>query len=93
MIVSGAFWLFLRVRTEPALFCPTTALPKESEEGVALTATIPLPLRVTFCGLLVPLSLTVRVALREPRAAGVNVTEIVQLLPEPRLDGQLFVWL
>ena len=55
---------------------------------------MPVPVRVTVCGLEVPLSLTVRVALRAPRAPGVNVTEIVQLAPAARvagLTGQLLV--
>jgi hypothetical protein len=71
-------------------------LPNEIEVGVTVTAAIPVPLRATLCGLLVALSVIFRLLLREPSAAGVNTTEIVQLFPAAKvagLIGQLFVWL
>jgi hypothetical protein len=62
-------------------------LPNDRLVGVAVTATTPVPLRVTLCGLLLALSFTVRVAGSEPNADGVNVTEIVQLALAARVDG------
>ncbi len=58
-------------------------------EGVAVTAATPVPLSATVCGLLLPLSVIVSVAVRKPRTVGVKVTEIVQLLPAVRVVEQL----
>jgi hypothetical protein len=78
--------------------CCVKPATTEGDAGVTAIETregeVPVPLSVTSCGLDVPLSTTVRVALRAPRAPGVNVIEIVQLAPAPRvagLIGQLFV--
>ena len=54
-------------------------------------ATVPVPVRLTVCGLERPLSTTVRVALRAPWTLGVNVTEIPQLAPAFKLVGHVFV--
>jgi hypothetical protein len=67
-------------------------------EGVTAIDTrdgaVPVPLRVTSCGLEPPLSATVRVPLRVPSALGVKVIEIVQV-PDAAsvagLIGQLLV--
>jgi hypothetical protein len=71
-------------------------LPKGTDEGVRVTAgAVPVPDRLAVCGLPLALSLTVRLALRLPRAVGVNVTLIVQLVLAASVDGlmgQLFVW-
>jgi hypothetical protein len=80
---------------EAALLTAITWFPNERLAGATVTAATPVPLRLTVCGLFVPVSFTVIVALREPRAVGVNVTEIVQLLPAARVDGlmgQVLVW-
>src|SRR5947208_17136027 len=58
-------------------------------DGVAVTGSTPVPRSATVCGLPSPLSLTLSVPLRRPRAVGVNVTEIVQLLPAVRVVEQL----
>ena len=70
----------------------------EADDGVTAIDTregaVPVPVSVTNCGLEVPLSTTVRVALRAPRAPGVKVIEIVQLAPAAKvagLIGQLLV--
>jgi hypothetical protein len=58
------------------------------------TGAVPVPVRVTICGLESPESTTVKVALRLPCAVGVNVTEIVQLDDRGSvagLTGQVFV--
>jgi len=62
----------------------------ETSEGA-----VPVPVSETFCGLEVPLSAIVSVSLRVPRAAGVNVTEIVQVAAAASvcgLTGQVLVW-
>ena len=61
----------------------------ETREGA-----VPVPVSVTSCGLEPPLSTTVRVALRAPKAPGVKAIEIVQLAAAARvagLTGQLLV--
>jgi hypothetical protein len=55
--------------------------------GEAVTETIPVPERLTCSGLLRPESVMVSVPVREPRAAGVKLTEIVQLFPAARVEG------
>ena len=77
----------MTVTLEAALLSAITWFPKEMLDGEAVTDAIPVPLRLTVCGLFVPVSLMVSVAARELKAAGVKVTEIVQLFPEPRVDG------
>jgi len=62
-------------------------LPKDREVGAALIAAIPVPPNATFCGLLPALSFTSSVADREPNAAGVKVTEIVQVAPDANVEG------
>ena len=61
--------------------------------GERLTAgAVPVPLRLTVCGLPVLLSVRVMAAVRVPLAAGVKVTLIAQLAPAATLAPQLFVW-
>jgi len=49
------------------------------------------PVSPTDCGLLVALSVIVKVPVRAPAAAGVKVTLIVQLAPALTLLPQVFV--
>ena len=46
-----------------------------------------MPDSATLCGLLLALSVIVRVAERLPEAAGVNVTEMDVMPPGPRVSG------
>src|SRR5579885_905322 len=87
LMVSAGVWLFVTVTFDAALFTPITSLPKEMLDLDTETAAMPVPLRLTVCGLLPPVSVTVSVPDRVPNAAGVNVTEIVQLLPAASFDG------
>src|SRR5579864_3005410 len=57
------------------------------------TGAVPVPLNPVVCGPPKALSFTVSVPARVPVAVGVNVTWIEQLPPEPRLAGQLLLWL
>jgi hypothetical protein len=87
--------LLVSVTFDAALFTPTTSLPKEMLEVDTATGAMPVPLRLTICGLFFPVSAMLRDAARDPRADGLKVTEIVQFLPAPSvagLTGQLLVW-
>ncbi len=53
---------------------------------------VPVPVRLTLCGLPAALSVRVIAAARVPLAAGVKVTLIVQLAPTATLDPQLLDW-
>ena len=53
---------------------------------------VPVPVRFAVCGLLLALSVTVKVPLRVPVAVGVNVTLIAQLAPAASVPPQLLVW-
>lgn len=52
------------------------------------TVYLPVPRRFDVCGLLIALSLTLNVPVRNPLAVGVKVTLIVQV-PLPRLPVQV----
>jgi hypothetical protein len=60
---------------------PTGCAPKLSDVAERLTAVpVPVPLRLTVCGLFAALSLIESVAVRLPVAVGVNVTLTMQVL-------------
>ena len=46
-----------------------------------MSAYVPVPVKLTFCGLPPPLSPILTLAVRDPLAKGVNVTVIKQLSP------------
>jgi hypothetical protein len=72
----------------------TAWLPKERLVGETLTAgVVPVPERLTVCGLPVALSEMLTAAVRAPVAAGVKVTLIVQLLFAATELPQVLVWL
>src|SRR5271155_538338 len=58
-------------------------VPKASAAGVKLTS-VPVPVRVTFCGELMLLSESSRVAVSAPVDCGSRAMEIVQLAPAAR---------
>src|SRR5438094_551825 len=97
MVVNGALpVLVIVVRTVTgvvACACPLYA----RELGERVTAeVVPVPLRLTVCGLPAALSVIVSVALRVPVAVGVKVTLTVQLRSEERRvgkEGRSRVWL
>ena len=70
----------LRVRLLAVLLVPTDWLPKARLVGERLAkAAVPVPERLTVCGLPLALSVMLTEAVRLPLAAGLNVTLIVQL--------------
>jgi hypothetical protein len=91
VMVSALLWLFLTVTMPAGLFFPIASFPNERLDGVAVTAVTPVPLSATICGLLPALSRTLNVPLRVPRAVGLKLTEIVQLLAPLSVAGQLLV--
>ena len=86
--------VLLRVTVCVVLVVPTGWLPKGRLVGERLTraaAGVPLPERLTVCGLPLALSVMLSEAVRLPLAEGVNVTLIVQLVPAATLAPQLLV--
>jgi hypothetical protein len=76
------------------LVVPMTWLEKDKLDGERLiTGAVPVPVRVTVCGLLEALSVIVTVAARLPVAEGVNVTLIAQFAPAATDVAQVLVWL
>ena len=59
--------------------------------GPIATGTIPVPERLTLCGLFTALSAMVRVPVRGPVVVGVSITEIWQLPFTARVAPQVFV--
>jgi hypothetical protein len=82
--------MFERIRLCEALVVPTVWLLKLKLAGEKL-ATVPVPVSATVCGLPAALSVTEIVPVTTPFATGVNVTEIVQLAPTPRVAEQVLV--
>jgi hypothetical protein len=73
----------------PTIICDAKVRLVVEREAVG---TAPVPLKLTVCGLLLALSVMVRVALRAPAAAGVKLTVIGQVPPAATLAPQVFVW-
>jgi len=83
-MLNAAFPVLLRSAPAAALVVPTFWLPNVRlvTERLAIAATVPVPVRLTVCGLPAALSEMLTVAARVPAAVGVNVTLIVQLPPD-----------
>lgn len=65
--------------------------PQVRTRDWSCAAYCPVPLNFAVCGLLVAVSVSVKVALRAPVAEGINVTAIVHVPPGSKLL-QLLVW-
>ena len=66
----------------------TCWLPNARELGESVTAkVVPVPLRLTVCGLPAALSVTLTAALLAPVVVGVNVTVRVQVPLTARVEG------
>jgi len=75
-----------------ALAVITSCAPNVKLAGEKLTAApSPIPVRLTVCGLPGALSAMVTAALRDPAAAGVNVTLMLQGVPGVRLVPHVLV--
>ena len=67
-------------------------LPKLRLVGLNST-TVPVPVRLTVCGLPAALSVIDNVPVRGPLCVGLKVTLMVQFASAARLEPQVFVWL
>jgi len=77
------------------LVTPTGSFPSARLVGEALKAglvLVPVPERITLCGLPVALSVKVTAAARAPVVVGLKVTLTVQMAPAALLAPQLLVW-
>jgi hypothetical protein len=94
VMVSGALPELVSVTVCEELVEPTFSFPKLMLVGLSVTAgTVPVPFKLTVCGLPVALSEILTEAVRLPPAVGLKVTSIVQLAFADKLAGQLLVWL
>jgi len=74
---------------------PTSTGLKAIEAGNTVKLTVdcvPVPERISFCGLLNALSVTVTLAVRLPVAVGLKVTVMPQLAPAAKVLPQVLVW-
>jgi hypothetical protein len=88
--VSIVLRLFLTVMFFAVLVVPTFWEANVKLAGVTSTGTIPVPVKLTACGLLFALSVIVSAALFAPGVAGANVTLILQDEWPPTLDPHVF---
>lgn len=85
---------FFSVRACVAVSLLTLSLPKDKLAGVSVTvppAATPVPERLAVCGLLLALSVTVKVPLAAPVAVGLKVTLMLQELLAAREVPQVLV--
>jgi hypothetical protein len=87
LIVNGVVWAFVMVSVFAALVVPRAWLPKAREAGLNVMGLMPVPVSVTDWGLVFALWTIVSTDVRLPRAKGVNVTLMLQLLPGPSVLG------
>ena len=82
VMLKLVFPVLFRVTVCAALVVPMDRLVKVRLVAVRLAAgPVPVPVRLTVCGLPLALSVMLTEAVRLPGAEGVNVTLIVQLPP------------
>src|SRR5438046_1734454 len=87
-MVNGATLGFESVTALAVLVMPTLWLSKSGTgEGERLGEAIPVPDTPAVWGLLLALSVTVNVAIRDPVAAGVKVTLMVQVPLAAKVEG------
>lgn len=90
--VRSALPIFETVVASGPLVVPMAWLPKTRLAGeTPATGAVPVPVKLTVCGLFVALSATESIPVSEPTAVGANATWIMQLPPATRLDPQLLV--
>ena len=93
VILMAALPLLLRVAVCAVLVVPMDTLPKARLVGERPSSgAMPVPERLTVCGLPLALSVMLTEAVRLPLAAGLNVTLIVQLLPAATELPHVLVW-
>ena len=93
-IVRVVLWRLVRVTVTGALVVFTATVPKFNELADRVTGELellPVPLRLTVCGLFPALSVKVSVPVAAPVAVGVNVTPTLQVAPEATLVPQVLL--
>ena len=92
LMERGPVPLLVSVTFCGALLVPTFCPRKVKLEGERLApGVVPVPLRLTECGLPAPLSFTVTEPLRDPVVEGVKVTLMLQIALTASEAGQLLV--
>jgi len=92
LMVSVAFPLLLNVTALAPLVVKFNCAEKVRDVGERpAVGPTPVPVREAVCGLPEALSLTDKVALRDPAAVGLKVTLIVQFPPAATLEPQVLV--
>jgi len=91
VMVTGVGCLLLTVTVFAALVVVTGWFPKPNVVGVTVTGTTPVPVSGTVWGLLLALSVIVRVPVRLPVVVGEKVTLIVQFAPAASDTPHVFV--
>jgi hypothetical protein len=82
---------FVSVTVFAELVVPRVTVPKLNELVEKVTGALPVPERLTVCGLLGASSENVRVPVAEPTAVGENVTPTVQFAPAAILAPQVLL--
>jgi hypothetical protein len=80
-MVSDTPRLLVSVTDLVELVEPTAVVLKLRELADSVTGAVPVPVRLTICGLLIALSAKLRVPVAPPSAVGVKVTPTVQVAP------------
>jgi hypothetical protein len=70
---------------------PTVVLANVRLVGETVTGSVPVPLRLTVCGLFAAPSVNVKVPVRAPVVVGENVTPTVHVPPAPMLVPQVLL--
>lgn len=86
--VRLVFPVLVSVTVWELLVTPTEVAEKAGKDDKLTSGPLPLPLKLTVCGLLPASSVSVRLPERAPSAVGVNVTLMTQLEP-PAATGVL----
>ncbi len=93
VIVRVRLPLLVSVTVCAELVVLTAWLPKAMLVGLSeAVGPVPVPVRLTLCGLLDALPVTVSEADGEKATVGAKVTEMVQLAPTLRLAPQVLFW-
>jgi hypothetical protein len=90
LIVKLVVPTLLSVTVSAGLDVPRATVPKLRLVGESF-AVVPIPIRLTFCGLPAALSVTLRAAVRVPLAVGLNVILMLQLAPVANELPQVWV--
>lgn len=81
----------VRVTVFAVLVLPTAVVLKFSELVESVTGAVPVPVKVTVCGLFRAESVNVSAPDAAPDAVGVNVTPTTQVAPAARLVVQVLL--